>query len=111
MKLNIIRALGKAYYDIGKKDEVINEIRKAYKNDNEDIVALNNAGCYYISIGNDIDRGLYNLKCAYEMIKSVDDLKVKRVIIANYEAAKEVKKSSGNDVSTTVNPLLFEMLY
>ena len=105
------RALGKAYYDIGKKDEVINEIRKAYKNDNDDIVALNNAGCYYISIGNDIDRGLYNLKCAYEMIKSVDDLKVKKVIIANYEAAKEVKKSSGNDVSTTVNPLLFEMLY
>lgn len=105
------RTLGKIYYDEGKKDKVIGEIRKAYELDKEDIKTLNNAGCYYISSGENFSRGLYNLKCAYEMIKASDDIDEKRIITENYEAAKELKERMGDDNKVGTNPLIFEMFY
>ena len=110
-KAKYYRAIAKAYYDIAKKDGVISEIRKAYNVDNNDVVTLNNAGCYYMTIGNDIDRGLYNLKCAYEMTTANIDVDIRNTIMENYESAKKIKKSLDVNSNYGVNPLLFEMLY
>lgn len=101
------RTLSKIYYEMGKNEEVIKEIRAGYKLDEDDPKTLNNAGCYYITLGNNIPRGVYNLKYAYEGIKGSTDADTKAIISENYEKAKELL----NNQNTDVNPFSYTMFY
>ncbi|MDP4143748.1 MAG: hypothetical protein Q8936_04600 [Bacillota bacterium] len=96
------RTLGTIYMTMknGNTDEAIKQIRYAYQNDENDILTLNNAGCYYISIQEDVERGMFNLQKAYSGINDSTDEYTKATIKANYEKAKSIydqyKKGSGD---------------
>lgn len=95
------RTLGTIYLNMGKNQEGINEIREAFKYDENDILTLNNAGCYYIIYTNDFNRGYYNLKKAVAGINSNTDEYTKRVINENYNNVKaiieKIEKGKGNE--------------
>lgn len=84
------RALGTAYINKGKNDDAIKEIRTAYNLDNNDIETLNNAGCYYISIEGDVNRGMTNLKAAYDGINENTSPEDKETITDNYNRIKNL---------------------
>lgn len=106
------RSLGTVYILQEKYKQGIDEIRNAYQADKEDILTLNNAGCYYIQVEGDVKKGRYNLEKAYEGINSTTDESTKKTIKANYEKAEQIydKYTSGNgDESITVPD--FEFFY
>jgi Tfp pilus assembly protein PilF len=84
------RTLGTIKMLQGKYDEGIKEIRTAYGADQEDILTLNNAGCYYITVEGYLERGEYNLRKAYEGINSSTDEYSKKTITENYEKVKKL---------------------
>lgn len=84
------RTLGTIYLLHGKQAEGIKEIRYAYGSDQEDILTLNNAGCYYISVEQNLDKGEYNLRKALEGINSTTDQYTSDTIKANYKKAKDI---------------------
>lgn len=90
------RTLGTLYLNKGKNEEAIKAIRKAYDIDKNDILTLNNAGYYYITVEGDADRALANLKAAYEGINEKTDNKTKETIIDNYNRIKNYKKGDKN---------------
>jgi tetratricopeptide (TPR) repeat protein len=90
------RTLGTIYMIKGKFDDGIKEIRNAYESDKEDILTLNNAGCYYITVTVDLERGVYNFQKAYEGINdSIDDYS-KQTITENYDKAKKLLENYKN---------------
>ena len=93
------RALGTVYLNKEKNQEALKEIRKAYSIDKNDILTLNNAGCYYISIDGDLDRGRVNLKAAYDGINEKTSAEDKDTITENYNRVKNLsdayKKRNG----------------
>ena len=91
------RALGTIYLEEGNKDKAIEEIRVAYSINNNDILTLNNAGCYYISVENNIQRGYDNIKGAYDKISNNTDEETKKYITRNYEKAKALFDEYNND--------------
>ena len=91
------RALGTIYLEEGNKDKAIEEIRAAYDINNNDILTLNNAGCYYISVENNISRGYENIKGAYDKISNNTDEETKKYITKNYEKAKALFDEYNND--------------
>ncbi|KOA19394.1 beta-barrel assembly-enhancing protease [Clostridium homopropionicum DSM 5847] len=95
------RTLGTIYLNMGKHQEGIKEIREAFKYDENDILTLNNAGCYYIIYTNDFNRGYYNLKKAVAGINKDTDEYTKRVINENYNNVKaiieKIEKGKGNE--------------
>lgn len=84
------RALGTVYLNKEKSEEAIKEIRNAYAIDKNDILTLNNAGCYYIAIDGDVDRGMINLKAAYDGINEKTSDEDKQTIIDNYNRVKNL---------------------
>ena len=64
---------------------------------NDDILTLNNAGCYYISVENNISRGYENIKGAYDKISNSTDKETKKYITKNYEKAKALYDKYNND--------------
>lgn len=84
------RALGTVYLNKEKSEEAIKEIRNAYAIDKNDILTLNNAGCYYIAIERDVDRGMINLKAAYDGINEKTSAEDKQTIIDNYNRVKNL---------------------
>ena len=84
------RALGTVYLNKEKSEEAIKEIRNAYAIDKNDILTLNNAGCYYIAIEGDVDRGMINLKAAYDGINEKTSAEDKQTIIDNYNRVKNL---------------------
>ena len=95
------RVLGVIYYNSGKEDLAIKEFREAYNLDNNDIITLNNAGCYYIEKGDEIERGIANLKAASQKVNGTTDSEIGITISDNYEKAKTFKmdKASNSKVS------------
>ena len=91
------RALGTIYLEEGNKDKALEEIRTAYDINNNDILTLNNAGCYYISVENNIPRGYENIKGAYDKISDNIDEETKKYITKNYEKAKTLFDEYNND--------------
>lgn len=91
------RALGTIYLEEGNKDKALEEIRAAYDINNNDILTLNNAGCYYISVENNIPRGYENIKSAYDEISNNIDEETKKYITKNYEKAKALFDEYNND--------------
>lgn len=86
------RALGTVYLNKEKNDDALKEIRKAYSLNKNDILTLNNAGCYYISVDGDIDRGLVNLKAAYDGMTKETSAEDREIITENYNRAKTLSK-------------------
>ena len=84
------RALGTVYLNKEKNEEALKEIRNAYTIDKNDILTLNNAGCYYISIDGDVDRGMVNLKAAYDGINEKTSAEDKDTITENYNRVKNL---------------------
>ncbi|SFC57737.1 tetratricopeptide repeat protein [Clostridium uliginosum] len=87
------RKLGEIYLNKGKNEEAIKAIRSSYGIDKNDILTLNNAGCYYISVEGDVDRAMANFKSAYEGINDKTDNKTKEIITDNYNRLKNHNKS------------------
>ena len=84
------RALGTVYLNKEKNEEALKEIRNAYTLDKNDILTLNNAGCYYIAIDGDVDRAMVNLKAAYEGINDKTSVENKETITQNYNRVKNL---------------------
>ncbi|MDP4088126.1 MAG: hypothetical protein Q8930_02505 [Bacillota bacterium] len=105
------RSLGTVYIIQGKYNQGIEEIRNAYAADQEDILTLNNAGCYYIQVEGDVKRGRYNLEKAYEGINGSTDPNTKKTITDNYKKAEDLyeKYNSGNGTEITAPD--FELFY
>lgn len=105
------RTLGTIYFLQGKNKEAINEIRFAYDADKNDPLTLNNAGCYYIMVPVDLQRGVYNLQAAYKAIDNTMDEYTKKTIKDNYEKSKKLyesyKKSKGNEKLKIPELILF----
>lgn len=95
----------------GNHDEGIKEIRIAYESDKKDILNLNNAGIYYITVEENIERGLYNLKAAYEKINNKTEKYVSDTIKENYNKAKELyekyQSSPSEELLTVPDFVLF----
>lgn len=91
------RTLGTIYLEEGNKEKAIEEIRAAHKINAKDILTLNNAGCYYISVENDIARGYENIKGAYDRMSDTTDEETKKYITKNYEKAKELLNKYNDD--------------
>lgn len=95
------RTLGAVYLTMGKSEQGIKEIRKAFKIDENDILNLNNAACYYILYTNDFNRGYYNLKQAVDGITKTTDEYTKKVINDNFENVKtiieKIEKGKGDE--------------
>lgn len=82
------RTLGAVYLNQGENDKAIESIRNAYRIDESDALTLNNAGCYYIGVEGNIERGLENIKGAYDAINSGMDEETIAKITNNYNKAK-----------------------
>lgn len=92
------RTLGTIYMVTGDVSDGIAQIRYAYHADESDVLTLNNAGCYYITVEEDFQRGYYNFQKAYEGLKPTADKYTKDTITANYNKAKDFydKYTNGN---------------
>ena len=84
------RALGTVYLNAEKSEEALKEIRNAYSIDKNDILTLNNAGCYYIAIDGDVERSMTNLKAAYDGINEKTSAEDKDTITENYNRVKNL---------------------
>jgi tetratricopeptide (TPR) repeat protein len=106
------RTLGTIYMLQDNPENAIKEIRFAYHADEEDILTLNNAGSYYITMEGNIDRGYYNLLKAFEGLNDSYDQFIVDTITANYEKADELmhKYYNGDDNEKIEIPD-FELFY
>lgn len=86
------RALGTVYLNKEKNEDALKEIRIAYAIDKNDILTLNNAGCYYISVDGDVSRGMVNLKAAYDGMTKETSQEDREIITENYSRIKELSK-------------------
>lgn len=84
------RTLGTIYFLNARDNLALEETRLAYELDSKDILTLNNAGCYYVMTASNIQRGVYNLKEAYDGIKDDTDEYTRKTIKENYKKAKEL---------------------
>lgn len=105
------RALGTAYYNIGDNEESINNTREAYALDETDILALNNAGCYYMTVEKDVWRGFSNIEAAYEEMPENIDSDTKKKITDNYNQAKEVFDKYIEDENIDINIPKLNLFY
>ena len=105
------RTLGTIYLSNGKNEEAIKQIREAYAIDKKDILTLNNAGCYYISVEANLNRALINFKAAYEGITAETDSVTKDIITENYEKIKEISEKYENYDGASITLPNFELFY
>lgn len=87
------RTLSTIYMTLNKSAEAKIAFQNAYNADKEDILTLNNAGCYYITIEQNLDRGFYNITKAYEGLNDSYDDYTKKIILENYDKAQKLKES------------------
>ena len=93
------RMLGTIYLIQKNSIDGIKEIRLAYQADQQDILTLSNAGCYYITFEADLSRGLFNLQKAFQGIDSSTDVYTKEKINDNYTKAKKLQGDYSNGKS------------
>lgn len=105
------RTLGTIYLNKGKNDDAIKEIRYAYHSDEQDVLTLNNAGCYYFSIEGNVEKGYYNLMKAFEGLNNTHDKYTKDTLKSNFDKAKAIldkyKNGSENESISIPNFVLF----
>lgn len=108
---NYFRALGTTYYNIGDNESAIYNIREAYALDDTDILALNNAGCYYMMVEKDVLRGFSNIEAAYEEMTENTDVSIKKKITDNYNKAKNIFDKYIEDENIDINIPDLELFY
>lgn len=105
------RTLGAIYMTLGKTEEGIKETRRAYDIDKNDILNMNNAGCYYINFTDDVQRGVYNITKAHEGLSNDTDKYIKDTITQNYNKVKklidDIEKAKGGDDIEVPELILF----
>lgn len=101
------RTLGTIYFNEENYDSAIENIRAAYAEDENDALTLNNAGCYYILVEEDIERGMSNIQSAYDEINSNMNEQTKNIIIGNYNKVKALygKYNTGNEAELEITEL------
>ena len=87
------RTLSTIYMTQNKSAEAKIAFQNAYNADKEDILTLNNAGCYYITMEQNLERGFYNISKAYEGLNDSYDDYTKKIILENYDKAQKLKES------------------
>lgn len=110
-KSDYYRALGTIYYNEKEYDKAIENIRKAYSLNEKDVLALNNAACYYITVDKDVWRAYSNIESAYNDMPSSIDSESKKLITNNYNAIKKVYDKYVNDENTIVDVQGLELAY
>ena len=110
-KRDYYRALGTIYYNEKEYDKAIENIRKAYSLNEKDVLALNNAACYYITVDKDVWRAYSNIESAYNDMPSSIDSESKKLITNNYNAIKKVYDKYVNDENTIVDVQGLELAY
>ncbi|WP_195953821.1 tetratricopeptide repeat protein [Clostridium saudiense] len=110
-KSDYYRALGTIYYNEKEYDKAIENIRKAYSLNEKDVLALNNAACYYITVDKDVWRAYSNIESAYNDMQSSIDSESKKLITNNYNAIKKVYDKYVNDENTIVDVQGLELAY
>ena len=95
-----------AIYMIKNKPELAKvEIKNAYSVDQRDILTLNNAGCYYITFEQNLEKGFYNIKKAYEGLNDSHDEYTKKTILENFDKAQKLKESYAKAKDNQVLPI------
>lgn len=110
-KSDYYRALGTIYYNEKEYDKAIENIRKAYSLNEKNVLALNNAACYYITVDKDVWRAYSNIESAYNDMPSSIDSESKKLITNNYNAIKKVYDKYVNDENTIVDVQGLELVY
>ena len=110
-KSDYYRALGTIYYNEKEYDKAIENIRKAYSLNEKDVLALNNAACYYITVDKDVWRAYSNIESAYNDMPSSIDSESKKLITNNYNAIKKVYDKYVNDENIIVDVQGLELAY
>jgi predicted Zn-dependent protease len=87
------RTLATIYMTQNKAELAKVEIKSAYSADQQDILTLNNAGCYYITFEQNLEKGFYNISKAYEGLNASHDEYTKKTILENYDKAQKLKES------------------
>lgn len=105
------RTLGTVYMNKEKYTEAITEVRYAYSADKADPLTLNNAGCFYISINGDLDRGMINLKAALDGKDSINDEEIKKAIEDNYNKAKNLYDEFQKETGASIPVPEFTLFY
>ena len=75
------------------------------------MLALNNAGCYYMMVEKDVWRGFSNIEAAYEEMPESIDENIKKKIIDNYNKAKTIFDKYIEDEDMDINMPIFELFY
>jgi tetratricopeptide (TPR) repeat protein len=105
------RTLGTLYMKMGNVAAGIKEIRYAYEADESDLLNLNNAGVYYITVETNLEKGLYNIQSAFNRINDQTDDYTKKTVTENLKKAKELAtkfaNSKGNETITIPDFVLF----
>lgn len=105
------RTLGTLYMKMGNVAAGIKEIRYAYQADESDLMNLNNAGVYYITVEGNLEKGLYNIQSAYNRINDQTDDYTKKTVADNLKKAKDLTtrfaNSKGNETITIPDFVLF----
>lgn len=83
------RTLGTIYMFKGEGEEAYKHIRAAYEADEYDILTLNNAGAYHMTLGDNVDLGFSNFTYAYQGMNDSYDKSVIETIEANFKKAEE----------------------
>lgn len=106
------RTLGTLYMTMGNMKDGIKETRAAYQADKNDILNLNNAGAYYITVEENLERGFYNIERAYLSITENMDQYTKDVITENYNKIKKFLDDYNNsDENTELKVPEFTLFY
>ncbi|WP_125154712.1 tetratricopeptide repeat protein [Clostridium rectalis] len=90
------RTLGTVYFLHGKYENALAEIKDAYDADKDDMLTLNNAGCYYVMVSSELEKGVENLKSAYDKIDKNTGEYTRKTITENYEKAKKLLDAYNN---------------
>lgn len=105
------RLLGALYLEQGLYEDGIEETRTAYLINENDILALNNAACYYFAITGEIERGMENMKEAYDSLSKISDLDVKKALTENYNKAKSIYDNYQNGKESYIRIADFTLFY
>ena len=97
------RALGTIYYNEGKYGNAIENIKEAYNINANDVLALNNAACYYAMVDKDIWRAYSNIESAYNEMSNLLDNESKELITKNYNIIKEIYNKYINNENITID--------
>ncbi len=87
------RTLATIYMTKNNQVQAKIEIDAAYLADEDDILTLNNAGCYYINFNQDLQKGFYNISKAYQGLNDSYDDYTKKIIVDNYDKVLKLKES------------------